>query len=83
GHAALLMGGIVGYLAHEHMSLDGVLQGPSSTITNQCIGVKYVNWSGLEFCDDALTKDKMDIICGTYHCYTGKSYFGNCNCSYC
>ncbi|KAF9000164.1 hypothetical protein BDQ17DRAFT_1245869 [Cyathus striatus] len=72
GRAALLMGGIVGRLACEHMSLDGVLQGPSSAVTNQHIGVKYVNRSGLEFCDDALTEDKMDIICGAYHCYTGK-----------
>ncbi|KAF9007627.1 hypothetical protein BDQ17DRAFT_1237808 [Cyathus striatus] len=83
GRAALLMGGIVGHLAHEHVSLDGVLQGPSSAVTNQRIGVKYVNRSGLEFCDDVLTEDEMDIICGVYRCYTGKSYFGNCNCSYC
>jgi hypothetical protein len=76
GRAALLRGGIVGRIAKEFLSIDGVLDGPSVEVTAHRVG--YIAPSGNDdtcFCDDQLTDDEIAIICGTYSLYTGKFHF--------
>ena len=75
GRAALLRGGIVGRIAREHLSKDGVLDGPSVEVTAHRVG--YIASSGgtTQFCDDELTDNEIAIICGTYSLYTGKFIF--------
>jgi len=73
GRAALLRGGIVGRIAKEYLSKDGVLDGPSVEVTAHRMG--YLTPSGrgdIQFCDDQLTEDEIAIICGTYSLYTRK-----------
>ena len=44
GWAALLRGGIVGHIAREHLSKDGILEGPSVEVTAHRVG--YIASSG-------------------------------------
>jgi hypothetical protein len=70
GRAALLRGGIVGRIAMEYLSKDGVLDGPSLEVTVHRVG--YLGPSGqgdTKFCDDHLTEDEIAVICGTYSLY--------------
>jgi hypothetical protein len=79
GRAALLRGGIVGRIAKEFLSIDGVLDGPSVEVTAHRVG--YIALSGKDnsrFCDDQLTENEIAIICGTYSLYTGKFHFFIC-----
>ena len=78
GRAALLRGGIVGRIAREHLSKDGVLDGPSVEVTVHRVG--YIASSGgtTKFCDDELTENEIAIICGTYSLYTGNFIFSIC-----
>jgi hypothetical protein len=76
GRAALLRGGIVGRIAKEFLSVDGVLDGPSVEVTAHRVG--YIGPSGNDntrFCDDQLTDNEIAIICGTYSLYTGEFHF--------
>jgi hypothetical protein len=76
GRAALLRGGIVGRIAKEYLSKDGVLDGPSVEVTAHRVG--YIAPSGNDntrFCDDQLTDNEIAIICGTYSLYTGEFHF--------
>ena len=76
GRAALLRGGIVGRIAKEFLSVDGVLDGPSVEVTAHRVG--YIGPSGKDdhkFCDDQLTENDIAIICGTYSLYTGEFHF--------
>jgi hypothetical protein len=76
GRAALLRGGIVGRIAKEFLSMDGVLDGPSVEVTAHRVG--YIAPSGKDntrFCDDQLTDNEIAIICGTYSLYTGEFHF--------
>ena len=71
GRAALLRGGIVGRIAKEYLSIDGVLDGPSVEVTAHRMG--YIAPSGydnIRLCDDELTENEISIICGTYSLYT-------------
>ncbi|KAF8157848.1 hypothetical protein B0H34DRAFT_749097 [Crassisporium funariophilum] len=71
GRAALLQGGIVGRIAREYVSKDGVLSGPSIEVTAHRVG--YLVPSGdnnIKFCDDQLTANEVAIICGTYSLHT-------------
>jgi len=73
GRAALLRGGIIGRIAKEYLSKDGVLDGPSIEVTVHRVG--YIGPSATShnrFCDDELTDNEIAIICGTYSFYTGK-----------
>ena len=73
GRAALLQGGIVGRIAKEYLSVDGVLAGPSLEVTAHRAG--YLGPSGnsqILYCDDELTENEIADICGTYTLYTGK-----------
>ena len=79
GRAALLRGGIVGRIAREHLSKDGVLDGPSVEVSAHRVG--YIASSGdtTQFCDDELMDNEIAIICGTYSLYTGiLFYFSIC-----
>ncbi|KAF8811665.1 hypothetical protein BYT27DRAFT_7276416 [Phlegmacium glaucopus] len=72
GRAALLQGGIVGRIAKEYLSVDGVLAGPSLEVTAHRVG--YLGSSGttgILYCDDELTENEIAAICGTYTLYTG------------
>ena len=76
GRAALLQGGIVGRIAKEYLSVDGVLAGPSLEVTGHRVG--YLGSSGTNgilYCDDELTENEIAAICGTYTLYTGKLVF--------
>ncbi|KAJ7135180.1 hypothetical protein C8R43DRAFT_894424 [Mycena crocata] len=70
GRAALQYGGIVGRLARFEVPDDEVIVGPTNSvfITGAC-------WRDGEnmgsFCDDELTADEIDLICGVYHISTG------------
>jgi hypothetical protein len=73
GRAAILRGGIIGRIAKEYLSIDGVLEGPSVEITAHRMG--YIAPSGNDktrFCDDELTDNEIATICGTYSLYTGE-----------
>ena len=76
GWAALLRGGIVGHIAKEYLSKDGVLDGPSVKVTAHRVG--YIGPSSNDdtrFCDNKLTDNEIAIICGTYSLYTGEFLF--------
>ncbi|KIM35129.1 hypothetical protein M413DRAFT_32752 [Hebeloma cylindrosporum] len=72
--AALLRGGIVGRIAKEYLSKDGVLDGRSIAVTAHRVGYLAPSAQGerypILFCDDQMTGDEIVIICGTYSLYT-------------
>jgi hypothetical protein len=72
GRAALLRGGIVGRIAREFLSRDGVLDGPSVEVTAHRVGYIAPGNDNTRFCDDELTDNEIAIICGTYSLYTGE-----------
>lgn len=76
GRAAFLRGGILGRIAKEYLSKDGVLDGPSIEITAHRVGYLGSSESdGIKYCDDQLTEDEIAIICGTYSLHTRKITF--------
>jgi hypothetical protein len=76
GRAALLRGGIVGRIAKEYLSKDGVLHGPSVEVTAHRVGFIAPSGNGnTRFCDDQLTDNEIATICGTYSLYTGEFRF--------
>ena len=73
GRAALLRGGIVGRIAKEYLSKDGVLDGLSVEVTAHRVGFLALSGNdNTRFCDDQLTDDEIATICGTYSLYTGE-----------
>ena len=67
--AALLKGGIIWRIAREFLDHDVVLMGPSQSTL---YGMRAIfNCEGTNFCDDQLTEDELDLICGVYKVYTG------------
>jgi hypothetical protein len=76
GQVAFLRGGILGRIAKEYLSKDGVLDGPSIEITAHRVGYLGPSESDdIKYCDDQLTEDEIAIICGTYSLYTCKISF--------
>jgi hypothetical protein len=74
----LLQGGIVGRIAKEYLSIDGVLAGPSLEVAAHRVG--YLGSSGdagLLYCDDELTENE---IAGRIP-YIRVSLFFNIQCS--
>jgi hypothetical protein len=70
GRAAILTGGIVWRLAIDVLGIDDVLRGPSED--SYQFGVRH-NATGLvPSCDDILSEDELDLICGVYKVYTSK-----------
>ena len=70
GHAALLQGGIISQISREHISIDSALFGPSSAVTTHRLGIYVTNKDGMEFWDDNLTENEIEIICGVHWCFT-------------
>ena len=67
--AALCVGGIVARLAREALPNSAVLAGPSEAALR---GERRVLVSNKEyFCDDDISPQVMDLICGVYHVETG------------
>jgi hypothetical protein len=71
GRAALLKGGIVWRLAMEFLSPGIVLAGPSD-IASASGYIMHLLGIG-DFCDDDLSEDELDLICGVYRVYTGNA----------
>jgi hypothetical protein len=69
GRAALLRGGFVWRLAMQTMGLGDVLKGPSPDVL-----VRREGFSVSNLWDDELTETELDLICGTYICFTGMYY---------
>ena len=68
--AALCAGGIAACLAREEMSNVAVLSGPSEAALN---GKQRILTSGDDhFCDDRISPEIMDLICGVYEVETGQ-----------
>ncbi|KAG6905969.1 hypothetical protein DXG01_016612 [Tephrocybe rancida] len=70
--AALLRGGFIWRLCCDVVSFEAVLQGPtgwSSSPGTMLIAIDPQTQE--EFIDDALTDVELDLISGTYACYTG------------
>ena len=73
GRAALLKGGIVWRLAVETIGVDECLEGPSvETIVHRRGLVHPTADPSVDLCDDDLSTDELDLICGVYECLTGK-----------
>ena len=73
GRAALLKGGIVWRLAVETIGIVECLEGPSiETIVHRRGLVLPTADPNIELCDDDLSIDELDLICGVYECFTGK-----------
>ena len=71
--SALLRGGIVWRLAVTTMSFDDVLEGPSTAVTVYRQGnIFNTADSSVNLCDDGLSQDEMDVICGLHYCQNGK-----------
>ena len=77
--AALLRGGIVWRLAVATLSFDDVLQGPTTAATLQRQGIIVrTSESSDVMCDDGLSQQELDMICGVYHCFTEqRSQYGS------
>jgi len=72
GRAALLKGGIVWRLAVETLNLEKSLDGPSGeTIVHRRGKVYPSNDPSSIFCDDDLSTDELDDICGVNYVLTG------------
>ena len=73
GRTALLKGGIVWRLAVETIGVDECLEGPSiETIVHRRGLVHPTADPSVDLCDDDLSTDELDLICGGYECLTGK-----------
>ncbi len=73
GRAAMLRGGILGRIAQEFLSLDGILDGPSAEVILHRAGfVTPAEQEGCSYWDDDLTEDEIAVVIGTYTMYTGK-----------
>ncbi|KAF8184603.1 hypothetical protein K438DRAFT_1598341, partial [Mycena galopus ATCC 62051] len=73
GRAAKTYGGIVGRLACTTVADEEVLRGPTddADMDGLCLWDGQSNYA---YCDDYLTEEEIDLICGVYHISTGQSY---------
>ncbi|KAF8171295.1 hypothetical protein BJ912DRAFT_932899 [Pholiota molesta] len=71
GRAAILMGGIVGRIAKEYISVDAVLHGPSIEITTHRVGYFGPSAGGdRRYCDDELTEHEIAVYAVHTQMYT-------------
>jgi len=68
-HAAMCAGGIIACLAREEMSHVTALSGPSEAALNG--EQRILTSDGDHFCDDEISDQVMDLICGVYEVETG------------
>ena len=66
--AAILAGGIVWRLALESLPIDTPFSGPSERAYTHGLVLNSPDLG--KVCDDALTTEEMDLICGVYKVYT-------------
>jgi hypothetical protein len=69
---ALLRGGIVWRLVMEFLQIGSVLVGPSDDALKHGQSLRM---DGLDYVDDDLTSDELDLICGVYQVQTGIGSF--------
>ena len=67
--AALQKGGIIWQLVVEFLDPGVVCVGPSDDVLD--LSIKHRSPSGQDYCDDDLTEEELDILCGVYKVYTG------------
>ncbi|KAF9440783.1 hypothetical protein P691DRAFT_767257 [Macrolepiota fuliginosa MF-IS2] len=70
-HAALLHGGFLWRIAVEYVSLSEAVQGPWGIYNNNRYMFTVKDADGVEYVDDNLTVNEMDILCGVYLTFTG------------
>jgi len=69
-HAAMCAGGIIACLAREEMShVTALSSGPSEAALNG--EQRILTSDGDHFCDDEISDQVMDLICGVYEVETG------------
>ncbi|KAF7761922.1 hypothetical protein Agabi119p4_9914 [Agaricus bisporus var. burnettii] len=72
GRAAVLRGGYVRHLAlAEGVGISEALKGPSGLHEKNDLNFCAWDEDGLEYVDDDLTKDELDLLCGIYQSFTG------------
>jgi hypothetical protein len=70
---ALMRGGIIWRLAIEHIGPESILVGPTDGVFDN--GDVWRPLGPMEFWDDSLTDEEIDLICGVYKVDTGKMLF--------
>ncbi|KAF9439412.1 hypothetical protein P691DRAFT_690877 [Macrolepiota fuliginosa MF-IS2] len=70
-HAALLCGGFLWRIAVEYVSLSEAVQGPWGIYNDDRYMFTVKDADGVEYVDDNLTIDEMDILCGVYLTFMG------------
>lgn len=68
GRAALMAGGLVWRLAYSAVGEQQVLFGPTHCESTHIIAT----FDGIDFVDDVLTEEQVDIVCGVYHIFQRK-----------
>jgi hypothetical protein len=75
GRAALLRSGYVRRLALDSgMSISEALKGPSGLHYNNALNFCAWDKDGVEYVDDDLTTNELDLLCGIYQSFTGMFY---------
>jgi len=74
--AACLLGGVLWRLGKDVLNDQDILVGPSETVTVYGDGVFYIDDSTNElWCDDAVSDDELNLLCGLHCVRTGKYVF--------
>ena len=68
GRAALMAGGLVWRLAYNTVGEQQVLFGPTHCETTHVL----TTFNGVDYIDDILTEEQLDILCGVYHVFQCK-----------
>jgi hypothetical protein len=77
--ASCLLGGPVWRLGRDILSDHDILVGPSETATVFGEGVYYHDDKCDEmWCDDSITIDEANLICGVHHVRTGMRMYSVC-----
>jgi hypothetical protein len=64
---------VVWRLGKDVLNDQDILVGPSETVTIYGDGVFYIDDSTKElWCDDAVSDDELNILCGLHRVHTGK-----------
>ncbi|KAK7031254.1 hypothetical protein VNI00_013505 [Paramarasmius palmivorus] len=65
GRAAVLLGGIVGRIASDIVSIDDIVEGPRQMMDLRGFG-ECITFQSEHYWDDQLTEEELDLICGLY-----------------
>jgi hypothetical protein len=72
GRAALMHGHFMWRIAFHSVMWEAVYSGPSGWSTDPDEMLTVRDSDGVEFIDDKLSTAEQEVLCGTYHCLTGK-----------